>query len=97
MQSLEYMSAEELDKIRIPLTIDNINGTSQIKQHIFKRRYEDQFWYSSRSEGNISLCGKIRAWSDDETPVSIKKMLKDKEEINSLCCKKCLEIYERNL
>ena len=82
-------------KIRVPLTIDNINGTNQIKQHIFKRRYEDKFWYSNRSEGNISLCGKIRAWADDETPISIVKLQKEQENISEKCCKKCLEIYKK--
>jgi hypothetical protein len=80
----------QIDKLLVPVTLDNYRGTGTIKQHVFKLHYD--YKYGDKYESNISLCGKVKARHEAETPLSIKRLLKEQELLDDNCCKKCLKI-----
>jgi len=69
------------------ITLTSIDGSHQIKQHIF---IED-------SVGSISLCGLIRPSNDGNGVASLSMLSNEFETLEQeRCCKKCLLIYNKN-
>lgn len=87
------MSTEKNQEI-VFLTLDSFDGDRSIKQHAFKSKIYKTKWFEEEYEGNISLCGKIKAAMDEDKYSSIEELKDEQEELNeNRCCKKCLEIY----
>jgi len=63
-------------------TLDNLEATNTLKQHGF----------ISDGDGNISLCGKIIHYNEEEMHACIDEIID--EGMRDKCCKLCLRKYK---
>ena len=74
------------------LTLDNINDTASLSQHIFRNRLDGEMGFYGQMYGNITLCNRFRAYNQDE---KMDLDLFDHEKQAKSVCKTCLKIYDK--
>lgn len=70
------------------ITVDNMTGTSTLKQHCFIPRERKRKYTGEKYLANVSLCGKVRVGNENEEVEEWEKLNPD-GRIEESACKIC--------